>query len=111
MTAPPFVFNHRTGELQRGGRAITLCKLHSEMFGCLALASEDSPIGPGHIARSTNMKLHDVPGELRHLARRLNLVSIKIGASPRGRWLIFEDIPKWKPTIAPPAVLPGERGP
>jgi hypothetical protein len=108
MTAPPFIFNHRTGELQRGGRAITLCKLHSEMFAYLALASEDSPIGPGSIARSTGMKLDDVPGEMRYLAKRLQLVSIRVGSSPRGRWLIFEEIPKWQPNIAPPVRLEGE---
>ena len=109
MTAPPFVFSHKTREITREGRVLPLCKLHAEIFACLCLASEESPAGAGTIVRATGMRITDVHGEVRYLARRLRLVSIKVAASPRGRWLIFEEVPKWKPNIPPPAILPNER--
>jgi hypothetical protein len=107
MTDPDFRFNHKTREVRHCGKAITLCKLHADIFACLLLASEESPIGIGPIARSTGMRIPQVPGELRYLGRRLKLVSIRIAVSPRGRWLIFEEVPKWQPTIAPPVSAPG----
>ncbi len=105
---PDFEFKDKTREILRGGKVLPLCKLHADIFACLLLASEDSPIGIGPIARSTGMRVPQVPGELRYLARRLRLVSIEIAVSPRGRWLIFEEIPKWQPTIAPPIRLEGD---
>lgn len=109
MTQPDFHFNEKTGEIRRGGIVIPpLCKLHREMMACLLLASEQSPVGPTALARATSMPVYDVPGELRHLGRRLLSVSIRIASSPQGRWLIFEEMQKWKPKIAPPVRLEGE---
>ena len=108
MNDPDFHFNDKTKEVRHGGLKIALCRLHADMFACLMLASEESPAGPTVVARATGMPVHNVAGEMRHLARRLMLVSIRIGSQPRGRWLIFEEIAKWQPNISPPVRLEGE---
>lgn len=108
MTAPPFVFNRKTGELQRGGRVIALCRLHADIFNCLAHAQ--TSIGCPAIARAVNMPVHAVENEMPRLARRLSHVWINICSSNQrhGKWLEFEDIPKWRPSIPPPVRLDGE---
>lgn len=109
MTPPDFHFNEKTGEIRRGGIVIPpLCRLHRDMLACLLLASEQSPVGAPAIARASGMRTTNVPDEIRNLARRLSHVAIRIATSPQGRWLIFEEMRKWKPNIPPPVRLEGE---
>lgn len=107
MTFPPDCeFNEKTRELHRGGKVLHLCKLHADLFACLA--SAQAAIGTAAVAKATGMPEHAVTNEVRALARRLDSLSIKIAASPRGRWLVFEPMRKWQPDIPPPVRLPGE---
>jgi hypothetical protein len=107
MTAPPFIFNHKTGELSRNGIVTTLPRLHADMFACFAQAQ--APIGTGAIARATNQPEHSIKDEMRHLIKRLKPLGILIAReNGRGSWLVFEDVRKWKPTISDPVRLPGE---
>lgn len=108
MTAPPFVFNSKTGELQRGGRAITLCRFRADIFNCFAHAQ--TMIGAGAIAKAIGAKkVDDVANEIPRLAKQLVPLGIRIARDPgRGSWLTFEDVPKWRPSIPPPVRLDGE---
>lgn len=105
--SPPFVFNHRTGDLVREGRMIALCRLHAEIFACLAAAQ--GPIATAAIARAVNMPLHSVENEMPALAARIKRLGILIARSlGRGRYLQFEEVPKWKPNIPEPVRLEGD---
>lgn len=106
MSPPPFVFNHKSGDLQREGKLIALCRLHADIFAVFAAAQ--TPIGYGGIAKAIGTPTHDVQNEMQSLIRRLKPLGIVIARSPRGSWLEFEDVPKWRPTIAPPIRLEGE---
>jgi len=112
MSAPAFVFNHATGELQREGKLIALCRLHADIFNALAYAQ--GAIGVGGIAKAINMPAHAVENEMPALRARLKPLGILIAsARPHnsfggGKWLEFEDVKKWQPTIAPPIRLEGE---
>lgn len=104
----PFVFHYRTGELVRDGRAITLNRLHAGIFNAIAFAQ--TPIGAGAIAKSIGCPRHDIEPAIPGLARKLAKLGIRIAsANGRGRWLEFEPIQKWRPTIVPPATIDGER--
>lgn len=108
MTPPPFIFNHKTGELTRNGKMVPLGELHCKMFACFAIAQ--APIGCGAIARTINLPVHAIENEMQRFCKRLRLVDISIASSRghHGKWLVFEDAQKWKPTIPDPVRLEGE---
>lgn len=104
MTTPPFVFNNKTGELRRQGIVTTLCRLHADIFNCYATAQ--TPIGAGAIAKAINQPEHSIKDEIPTLVKRLKPLGILIArTTSRGGWLEFENVPKWKPTIAPPITI------
>lgn len=110
MTAQPFFFNHNTGEVVKDGRATTLGVLQTKIFAALSQATiNHAPIGTGAIAKQINEHEDNVEDELPGLIRRLKKLGILVAYERgRGRWLEFEDVPKWQPTIAPPVRLEGE---
>ena len=108
MSRPEFVFSHKTCELSRGGKMIALSRAHADIFACLAAAQ--GLIGCGAIAKAIDLPDDVVEDELSSLARRLKPLGIAIASERgRGKWLVFEDVPKWQPNIPPPAVLEGEQ--
>jgi len=107
MSDPDYRFNPKTRELERGGVVTALCKLHADMFACYVEAQ--APIGAGSIARALGLPAaNDISNEIPAFLKRLKPLGITLHTSPQGSWLVFEDIPKWKPRIAEPIRLEGE---
>ena len=103
----PFVFDHRTGELTRNHSVIALCRLHAQIFACLAEAQ--GPIGRGAISRAIGVPTSSVDNEMPALARRLKPLGIRIAREKSvGSWLEIDAMPRWEPRIAPPVRLEGE---
>lgn len=105
--AADFTFNEKTCELSRGGKIISLCRLHAQIFDCYVKAQ--APITVVGVATALGLPKHVVWVELTSLVRRLRPLGITfLNGGSRGRSLLFEDVPKWQPNIAPPARLEGE---
>lgn len=107
MTIPDFTFNEKTGELSRGGKLVSLCRLHAQIFGALVRAQ--GPISPTAIERAIGAVKKSVYFEIAPLARRIRPLGISIESGNRQRWLSFGEVPKWKPKIPDPVRLEGER--
>lgn len=113
MTTRDYDFNEKTGELQRQKILVPLGRLHADIFGALDVAQ--GPMTVAEIARAINMPVHAVENEMPALRARLKPLGILIASSrPHrgvggGKWLQFEDVKKWEPTIPPPVILEGER--
>lgn len=101
-----FTFNDKTGELSRGGKIISLCRMHAQIFDCLAKAQ--APISSYAIERAIGAREKTVYFELPALCRRLRPLGISIATAQRKRWLVFEEPAKWQPDIPPPVRLEGE---
>lgn len=111
MTAPPFIFNHKNGELIHNGKMVPLSDNHKKMFACFAEAMvQGARIGHGAIAKATSLPVDVIDDEMPKLCKRLKLVDISIHSSQNsGKWLVFDEPqPSWKPRIAPPVRLEGE---
>lgn len=110
MTTPPFVFNHRTGDVTKDGIVAPLSGLQAKIFGALALATANGvPIGIGAIAKAVGEQVYDVEDELPSLIHLLKKLGIHIAHERgRGRWLTFEPPPKFEVKIPPPYRLEGE---
>jgi len=110
MSDPDYHFNPKTRGLERGGVVTHLCKLHADMFACYVEAGiQGVPIGAGAIARALGFThANDISNEIPAFLKRLKPLGITLGTSPQGSWLVFEDIPKWKPTIPDPVRLESE---
>lgn len=110
MTATPFVFNHRTGDLERHGIVAPLSSLQAKIFGALALATANGvPIGIGAMAKSIGEHVDDIEDELPALIHLLKKLGIRIAHERgKGRWLQFEPPPKFEVKIPPPFRLESE---
>lgn len=108
MTPPPFIFNHKTGELSREGKMIALGKLHAQIFDCYYMAQ--APVTVLSIAASIGYPRHIIDNEIPKLLARLRPLRITLARdSARGvRSIVCEPMPKWAPKIAPPVRLEGE---
>lgn len=108
MTATPdFVFNEKTGELQRGDKLIALCRLHADMFACLAKAQ--GPISKRSMAVALNVKPTSLDYEWPAFRGRLCRLGIRVASQQGGRsgyWLVFDEVPKRRVIVPPPVEVP-----
>ncbi len=110
MSPPPFVFDHRTGDVTKDGIVAPLSMFQAKIFGALALATVNGvPIGIGAMAKDINEHADDIEDELPSLIHLLKKLGIRVAYERgRGRWLEFEPPPKFELRIPPPVRLEGE---
>lgn len=107
MTAPDFTFNDKTGELKRGGKVIAFDGRRRAIVAALLALPVGERIGARALADKVGALQHELSSEIANIRdRRFKQIGMSIeGHRTLGYRIIVNEIPKWAPTIPPPATI------
>lgn len=103
-THPDFIFDKRTGELERHGKRIALNSRHTKIMRAILSMPHGQHISSEAIVERTG--LSHLSTRISELRRRLEPVGILIeGKFGYGYRIVMGDMPRWQPNIPPPVTI------